>query len=93
MKKKSKKQKPTILPSLTDTHPPENPFSKIQCKCADIEPYYHIMKYLTDMKSNKGKRIEIFVTGSGSEAHIICNTWKDCLLSVAQIFSMKEPTL
>tara|TARA_R110000824_G_scaffold175388_1_gene353760 strand:- start:281 stop:520 length:240 start_codon:yes stop_codon:yes gene_type:complete len=67
--------------------------SKIECKCADIEPYHHIEKYIKDMKSNKGKRIELIVTGSGSEAHIICKDWKHTLITVAQLFSLKEPTI
>ena len=71
-------------------------FTKIKCKCADIDPYHHINKYLKDMQTNKGKRIEIIVTGSGSiddtpyNAHFICNTWKDCLLHIASIYAMKE---
>ena len=70
--------------------------TKIKCKCADIDPYHHINKYIEDMKTNRGKRIEIIVTGSGNiedkpySAHFICNTWKACLLNVASIYAQKE---
>ena len=101
MKKKGKQQKPTILPAInmyrpkthTKTQTKKKDFSSIECKCAEIDPYFHVQKYLKDMESNKGKRIEVFVTGSGANAHFICNTWQQCLLIVAQMVARKEPTI
>ena len=54
------------------------------------DPYYYINKYIEIMKSNKGKRIEIIVTGEGCDAHFIFNSWKHCLLNVANIYGDKE---
>ena len=54
------------------------------------DPYSHINKYIDVMKANKGKRIEIIVTGEGCSAHFIFNSWEHCLLNVADIYSSKE---
>tara|TARA_Y100000310_G_scaffold333247_1_gene410411 strand:+ start:4462 stop:4689 length:228 start_codon:yes stop_codon:yes gene_type:complete len=57
---------------------------------ATDDPYSHINKYIDIMKANKGKRIEIIVTGEGCSAHLICNSWDHCLRTVANLYSHKE---
>tara|TARA_Y100000310_G_scaffold29482_1_gene27959 strand:+ start:77 stop:292 length:216 start_codon:yes stop_codon:yes gene_type:complete len=54
------------------------------------DPYSHINKYIDVMQGNKGKRIEIIITGEGCNSHFIFNSWKHCLIGVAQLYSHKE---